>query len=63
LLFIKKIAQNARRFLKPGGLIALEVGIGQAERVSEMLAQSGISQIEITSDLAGIPRVVSGIAA
>ena len=62
LLFIKKIAQNARRFLKPGGLIALEVGVGQAERVSEMLAQSGIGQIEITPDLAGIPRVVSGIA-
>jgi release factor glutamine methyltransferase len=62
LLFIKKIAQNARRFLKPGGLIALEVGVGQAERVSEMLAQSGMGRIEITPDLAGIPRVVSGIA-
>ncbi|MGC8833810.1 MAG: peptide chain release factor N(5)-glutamine methyltransferase [Armatimonadota bacterium] len=63
LEFIRRIAQSARCLLKPGGLIAMEVGVGQAERVSEMLVQAGIGRIEVTPDLAGIPRVVSGTVA
>jgi release factor glutamine methyltransferase len=47
--------------LKLGGGIMLEVGFQQAEKVARELKISGIDQIQITNDLQGIPRVVSGI--
>lgn len=40
--------------------LALEVGIGQAQAVSEMLFEAGFATIETRADLAGIPRVVWG---
>ncbi len=39
----------------------LEVGFGQAETVARELKEAGVKQLQITSDLQGIPRVVSGI--
>ena len=47
--------------LKPGGGIMLEVGFNQAEKVARKLKKAGINQLQITNDLQGIPRVVSGI--
>jgi release factor glutamine methyltransferase len=47
--------------LKPGGGIMLEVGFKQAEKVARELIHIGIDQLQITKDLQGIPRVVSGI--
>ena len=47
--------------LKPGGGIMLEVGFNQAAKVARELKNSGIDQIQITNDLQGIPRVVSGV--
>ncbi len=40
--------------------LALEVGIGQAPGVSELLFEAGFATIETRSDLAGIPRIVWG---
>lgn len=40
--------------------LALEVGIGQAQAVSEMLFDAGFATVETRADLAGIPRVVWG---
>jgi release factor glutamine methyltransferase len=47
--------------LKSGGGIMLEVGFNQAEKVARELKNTGIEQLQITNDLQGIPRVVSGI--
>jgi release factor glutamine methyltransferase len=47
--------------LKFGGGIMLEVGFHQAEKVARELKNAGIDQLQITNDLQGIPRVVSGI--
>lgn len=55
-----RVAAEARDALVPGGLIVLEVGEGQAARVSALLAASGFGGIGQRADLAGIPRVVSG---
>ena len=41
-------------------LIALEVGVGQALRVSGLLREAGFDGIEVRPDLAGIERVVVG---
>ena len=38
--------------------LALEVGAGQAQAVSELLFAAGFATVETRADLAGIPRVV-----
>ena len=47
--------------LNPGGSIMLEVGFNQADKVAREMRNVGIDQLQITNDLQGIPRVVSGI--
>jgi len=42
------------------GIVALEVGEGQAGAVGEMLGEAGFDSIETRTDLAGIERVVIG---
>jgi release factor glutamine methyltransferase len=42
--------------LKPGGRIFLEIGIGQAERISAVFAAAGLATVHLANDLAGIPR-------
>ena len=42
------------------GIVALEVGEGQAEVVGEMLREAGFGGVETRADLAGIDRVVIG---
>lgn len=44
----------------PGGHVALEIGFGQADLVSALLASEGFSDIQFIPDLQGIPRVVTG---
>ena len=55
----RRIAAEAGAHLKPGGYLYLEVGIGEADRVLE-LVQEGVecAQSGILNDLNGIPRVV-----
>ena len=43
----------------PDGLVALEIGFGQAKAVEQLLAESGFAEIEFAPDLQGIPRVVT----
>jgi release factor glutamine methyltransferase len=42
------------------GVLALEVGEGQADAVTSLLGKAGFDAIQTRSDLAGIPRVVWG---
>ncbi len=53
------ITGKVQNVLKVGGLLAFEVGRGQAARVERMLQASGFEEIQKTKDLAGIERVVS----
>lgn len=53
----RRLIPEARRVLKPGGLLALELGIGQAEAVAALA--TGWRHAEVSPDLAGIPRVLS----
>ena len=46
--------------LKPGGMLAYEIGMGQEEAVSEILRSAGLDFICQTPDLHGIIRVISG---
>ncbi len=55
--FIERLVHEARRFLKPGGRLILEFGAGQEGAVQATFG-AGWDKVEISSDLAGIPRVV-----
>lgn len=48
--------------LAPGGLCAVEVGCGQAEAVAALFREEGLTEVETLPDLAGIDRVVAGLA-
>ncbi|MCX7748918.1 MAG: peptide chain release factor N(5)-glutamine methyltransferase [Clostridia bacterium] len=57
--FYRAIVANAPKFLKPDGLIALEVGIRQADLVMDLMRRNFYAA-EKVCDLAGIERVVLG---
>lgn len=59
--FYARIIAGAGEMLAAGGgMVALELGIGQAEAVSAMAREQGIGEIEVLDDYAGIPRVLIG---
>lgn len=53
----RRLIPDAWRVLKPGGLLALELGFGQAGAVAALAANW--QNMEIANDLAGIERVLS----
>lgn len=57
---IRRIAQDARRCLKPGGLIALEHGFDQGQAVRAELRAQGLVGVETLRDLAGHERATLG---
>lgn len=59
--FYKAITANYKNALKNGGMLLFEVGIGQSQRISEILTENGFYDIKITKDLNEIERAVSGI--
>jgi release factor glutamine methyltransferase len=50
---------EAARFLKPGGLLILELGYNSLPAVQPLLESDEWSNVGVTNDLAGIPRVIS----
>ena len=54
----KKLAERIPNWLKDGGYVLLEVGIGQAETVVQIFQEKGLSLCEIAKDLSGINRCV-----
>jgi methylase of polypeptide subunit release factors len=41
--------------------VALEVGVGQAAAVAELVRRAGYGTVDVRRDLAGIERVVLGV--
>lgn len=58
--FYRAIARDWRCALKPGGMLAFEVGIHQAPAVERILAENGFTDIQTTRDPGGHQRVVEG---
>ena len=58
LKFYKGIIKHWKTVLKPGGLIVLEVGEGEAETVRSMLLAGGFGDGEFRQDTGGCDRVV-----
>jgi len=57
---IKRIVEEGREFIAPGGWITLEVGAGQAGEVAKIMQGAGYKNIFVRKDLLGIERVVAG---
>ncbi|HSC87081.1 MAG TPA: peptide chain release factor N(5)-glutamine methyltransferase [Polyangiaceae bacterium] len=60
--FYERIAIEALPHLTLGGVLAVEVGAGQAGDVRALFERAGLLDLELTRDYAGIERVVSGKA-
>ena len=57
---LRAIITATPRFLKPGGLLALETGIAQHERLLAHLQSAGFARSESRRDLAGRDRFILG---
>jgi release factor glutamine methyltransferase len=60
LTLVRRVIAEARRHLRPQGVLALEVGDGQAPATAQLLAEAGFVEIERQRDYGGHERVVSG---
>ncbi len=53
---IRRLITDAPAHLSPGGMLALEIGIGQAEALSQFLAERKYHEINSRQDFAGVTR-------
>jgi release factor glutamine methyltransferase len=58
---VRRIISEARPLLAPGGVLAMEIGHDQADRVHRLMQSAGYSEIERDRDYGGFERVISGI--
>ncbi len=58
LLAYRAIAADLRRLLRPSGLFAAEIGLGQAEVVTGILVENGLVIDGFAADLGGVIRCV-----
>jgi release factor glutamine methyltransferase len=58
--YLEVIAGHSRRFLRPGGFVAVEIGYDQADKVKSALAMNGFAGIESFKDTGGHERVIAG---
>lgn len=58
LSFYRQIGEYCPAGLNPGGLVFVEVGLGQAQKVKELFVSNRLSSVNIIKDLNGIERVV-----
>lgn len=54
----RDILASMNCWLRPGGSLGLEVGVGQAGEVGRLMARAGLEDISALDDLAGIPRAL-----
>lgn len=53
---VRGLIEQAPAHLKPGGLLALEIGIGQASELTELLREKNYHDIEVKNDYSGVRR-------
>lgn len=57
---VRKLIEAAPSHLAPGGLLALEVGIGQADDLAALMAKKNYHDIKTERDYAGVIRFLFG---
>jgi release factor glutamine methyltransferase len=61
LVLLRRIVDEAPGHLVDGGILAVEVGAGEAPAVAELFRGRGFADVTSTRDYARIERVVSGV--
>jgi release factor glutamine methyltransferase len=61
LAVVRRIVADAPAHLVSGGLLAVEVGAGEAPAVAALFGAAGLAEVEVERDYARIERVVSGV--
>ncbi|MEO6396686.1 MAG: peptide chain release factor N(5)-glutamine methyltransferase [Devosia sp.] len=59
----RTIVAQASKWLRPGGALAVEIASTQGPLVSKMMSRAGFDPVEVSQDLQGLDRVVSGALA
>lgn len=57
---VRRLASSAPQRLKPGGMLALEIGAAQGSATAEILRENDFEDVQVHQDLAGHDRVVTG---
>lgn len=60
LSFYRRILEECPRYLQKGGMLFFEIGYDQGDAVSRLMEQAGFLGVTLTSDYAGMDRVVYG---
>lgn len=61
LNYYRKLIEQSQAVLMIGGILAFEVGIGQADQVAKLIRETSVyTDIEVIKDYSGIERVVIG---
>ncbi len=60
MMFYNAIVENYKESLADGGMLAFEVGIGEADRVCAIMENAGFKNVCRQKDMNGIDRVVFG---
>ncbi len=61
LFFYRILAKEAGNYLNSGGMLYLEIGSDQGEKVSALLKENGFLKVQVKKDLAGLDRICFGI--
>ena len=61
LALLRRIVADAPARLAPGGILAVEVGAGEAPAVAELFRATGLDGVQVARDYGRIERVVSGV--
>ena len=61
LVLVRRIVAEAPAHLAPGGLLAVEIGAGEASATVALFEASGFVDVRVHRDIARIERVVSGV--
>ena len=59
--FVRRIVERAPDFLDAGGVLAIEIGAGEADSARALFEQRGFEAVRVDRDYGKIERVVSGI--
>ena len=59
--FVRRIVEGAPAFLDPEGVLAIEIGAGEAAATRALFEDRGYRDVAVEKDYAKIERVVSGV--
>ena len=60
LSFYRRICAAAPDRLRPGGVLLMELGDGQAPDVKKLMQSAGFAAVEIREDYRSVPRMIAG---